>query len=111
MRVERAARVSSNVSDPETEAVLAAAERGLVETLTASPPGAGGLERALLTSVQVDGPLASIDGCGTFYGFAIPERYAIALTAVREAEGWKLHSWQVVTDGLHGPRQLCAERE
>lgn len=67
----------------------------------------GGLRRVLLQSVQVDDQLAIISGCGTFYSFVIPESYAITLVVMRNTNTWTMHSWQVDTDGLHGPPEPC----
>jgi len=107
--VTRSEHVRSNASAEETEPVLAAAESGLrADLLAGEAAHRGGLRHAVLTGVQVDGVLATVDGCGTFYDYLIPERYAIFLTMVKREGGWSLDSWQVQTDGLHGPRQPCS---
>jgi hypothetical protein len=108
LQIRRAAQVATNASPAETEAILSAVQDGLAEQLTNSETASrGGLRRAVLHSVEVDEPLAMVTGCGTFYDFAIPESYAITLTSVRNAHGWSLDSWQVDTNGLHGPPEAC----
>lgn len=108
LRVDRAAQVKTNTSPAETAAILNAAHTGLIDQLMKSETAArGGLRRAVLQSVQVDGPMAMVTGCGSFYYFAVPESHAITLIAMKDANGWSLHSWQADTDGLHGPLQPC----
>jgi len=108
LQLTRAAHLETNTSAAETDAILRAIEQGLRdEAASAAQQTHGALIRAALQSVQVDGHLALVAGCGTFRYVPLRESYAITLIAAREGSGWALHSWQVETDGLHGERQSC----
>ncbi len=107
VEVTRKQSVHTNVSAAETLAILATAERWLLDQLAANQHNAGGLRKVILTSVQVDGPIATVQGCGAFYDYVVPERYAIEVIAVREDATWRMHSWAVSLENLHGPRVPC----
>ena len=108
VQVVRGERIKSTASAAETEAVLAAVEEGLRRKLEeANGSESGGIRRVVLNAVEVDGPLAMVNGCGTFYEPFLPERYALFMVATKNGERWEFHSWEVVSDGLHGPREAC----
>lgn len=99
--------VDSNISSSETGAVVAATQKWLTEELQRDPQRRGGLRKATLTAVRADGRVAVIEGCGTFYDYTIPQRYLIVLVALHDTDGWKLNSWEVVLESLHGPPLPC----
>jgi hypothetical protein len=106
--ITRAAHIKTNVAAEETEAVLQAAEEGLRQQLSAgSRAKRGGLRRAYLQSVAVDGPMGAVHGCGTFYYADLPERNAIRLVLVKDGGKWRLHSWEVETEAIDGPVTPC----
>ena len=108
IKVSASADLESNASREETAVAIQSAVRGLQSRLEAGEAATrGGLRRAVLNSVRIDGNLAFVGGCGTFYDTILPERFAIGLVLVRQASGWELHSWQVETDELHGPPEPC----
>ena len=108
IRVTHAPHVSSNIAPRETEMLLADVERDLLDLLESGQNASrGGLRRTVFTSVHVDGPVATIEGCGRFYDYLFPDQYTIDLVAVKHHEQWHMHSWHVRTDGLEGPPEPC----
>lgn len=67
----------------------------------------GRLRAVVFDSVRADQPMLVITGCGTFGGRLFGDRWMVSIIAVREEAAWQMHSWQVDTDGLHGPPIPC----
>ena len=98
----RSPALRSELTPQETDVILTDAAGWMK-----SDRSRGDLRALRFDSIQADPPLLMIFGCGTFGGTVFRERRAVTIIAVRDGAGWRMHSWQVDTDGLHGPPMSC----
>ena len=105
--VRRSPRLQTNLSEAETESILERLEIWLPQEVAQTR-----LRRLTVTNIQADpdAPLLMLWGCGTFKRGLLPERWVVSVFGVRGDSGWEMHSWEVVKDGIHGPRIGCRRR-